>query len=205
MPTSPSPTRPRRLSTVIFPACVCLWFTLVTGCDIAPPPADDAPAQDDRARALADSLENGGFERGLRGWRNSSDNRMSLPNREAARAGKRGLRVTDQDTTLRSRLRSEPVRVAPGQVCRLGFDARILSDGGINVYLEFLDAKRERIQLPGGERIHVLLPDAPSDWKRYELTHPAPPGSTAVVVVVQSNGRARVTADFDGFDLRIGS
>lgn len=146
----------------------------------------------------ASLLPNGDFESGLEGWSVQEKAPMSQLAAEAARGGKRGLRVKDEDAVLGSSALSQRVSVTPGQAYRLNFWARCDSNGTTGVYLWFYGADRR--MMSGYQPNRQLKQSA--DWVEYTLLGRAPEGATQVAVWVHTYSTPKANVDFDDFALR---
>ncbi|HEY9250451.1 MAG TPA: carbohydrate binding domain-containing protein, partial [Rariglobus sp.] len=152
--------------------------------------------------AVAAGLPNPGFEEGLSGWVAKDTMSQVLP--EAARSGKAGLRITDNDTAKGSDLTSAKIPVTPGQALTLGFYAKAQGDFAA-VYLRFQDAaggfvKDEARKYTGGMPAAGVKKGAGA-WTPYTLKATVPEGAATVAVWIHSWAGATGTADFDDFEL----
>lgn len=145
---------------------------------------------------------NGGFEDGLSGWTAKDSMAKALP--EAARTGKTGLRIVDEDTKKGSDLTSGRMPVTPGQEITLTFHARAQADFA-GVYLRFDDAagkpvKDAALKYTDGMPAAGIKKGA-GDWTSYRLKATVPEGAATVAVWVHSWGAATGTADLDDFEI----
>jgi peptidoglycan/xylan/chitin deacetylase (PgdA/CDA1 family) len=152
------------------------------------------------ASAVASPLPNPGFEEGLAGW--VTKDAMSVATPEAARTGKAGLRVTDNDTAKGSDLTSALLPVVPGQALTLTFSAKAQGDF-LAVYLWFRDAAgrpvKDDTKKHTGGMPAVGVKKGAGDWTPYTLAATVPEGAATVAIWVHSWGSATGTADFDDF------
>lgn len=166
-------------------------FLLLMGCLI---PMVCARAQ------TALPLTNPDFEDGKTGWTDTKG--TSQVTTEAARSGKAGLRVTDEDPKNYIRVISQSVPVKPGKRYQLRFSARQVSGHGVNAILWFLDDDGNLIRSADGIR---LLAGPPEDdntaWREFIITGVAPENAAAAQVHIQSNRIAIAVVDFDDFRL----
>lgn len=148
------------------------------------------------------TLENPGFESGIRGWDNLSDSAMSRSTPEAAARGDSGLRVEDADPVRGSSLRTALFPASPGQAFRVNFTARLVSGDGIAVYLQFFDQSKRLLNASGnGVEDNLMLAPGLTGFTPQSLVARAPAGTVAVQIWIHSFNRALVVADFDDFEL----
>ncbi|MDR1279349.1 MAG: heparinase II/III family protein [Opitutaceae bacterium] len=165
--------------------------------------AASAPA---RSTPTALPFPNPGFEDGAARWTiPAADKSMSQVAPEAARTGKLGLLVVDDDTKAGSSARSDFFPAKAGETYRLDFHARLIRSNGIAVYLQFYDASRKRIvpasPTGGGKELLRVIPPAAKDWTALTLAGTAPAGTAFAAAWVHSFGGNRVTAHFDDFSI----
>ncbi|AHF90145.1 polysaccharide deacetylase [Opitutaceae bacterium TAV5] len=144
---------------------------------------------------------NPGFEDGLDGWLPRDTMASALP--EAARTGKLGLRIADNDTVNGSDFHSSRYPVTPGQELTLTFQAR--ADGNFLVVCFWpTNEAGKPVRIPGkkGDGLaSVLVKKQDDGWHPYTLTTTVPPGATAVSVWIHSWSSATGVVDFDDFVL----
>ncbi len=148
-------------------------------------------------------LANPGFEDGLKSWDSSeADKGMSAFTSEAARTGKLGLQVDDQNAASGSNLRSALLRAQPGASYQIDFWARVVDGEGVAVYLNFHDAQGKRVIDPDNKKdILRIIPSSTHDWQEFSLAATAPAGTVSVSVWIHSFNANRVKAHFDDFSL----
>ena len=149
------------------------------------------------------ALTNGGFEQGIIDWSNKTDNDMSHAVAEAAHTGKLGLRVTDADPAIGASLTSQYIEAEAGKSYVVTFWARTIEGKGAGVVLRFSDATGKSIKPPESatEDRQVIPPDQ-QEWAQFTLRANGPDGTARVRVVITSNKKDQVTADFDDFVLK---
>ncbi len=149
------------------------------------------------ALADDDDLADGGFEDGLTHWDTTGANGMSTSDTAAAYTkirGLRGLRVADTSTTKGSSVASRKFPVKKDWTYQVRFWARQNSGAdAIAVYLQFHDGEGKLMSQPSKQ-----LPNLP-EWREYTLRADAPTGASTVRVLIYSDERTQVSADFDGF------
>ena len=147
------------------------------------------------------SLQNGGFEFGLDLW--LVNETMSVASPDAAKDGKLGLRVTDQDSSEGSSVYSRSFPIEAGMTATLTFDARA-DKKFLAVYLWPMDANGKIIR---DENFHgdglakaVLQASAPQ-WQSYSVEQVMPTGTEAVKIWIHSWSAATGVADIDNVTL----
>lgn len=147
-------------------------------------------------------IANPGFESGLAGWTPSAadlERGIAQVTPEAARGGQAGLRIRQQAGDPGSWLRSPAVAVEAGEYYRLEFQARLVEQDGIGVWLQFLDAAKQPVPTPSD--IAVQVPAGATDWTPCRLEIAAPAGSAWLTLAVHGYNKRAVTADFDDFSV----
>jgi peptidoglycan/xylan/chitin deacetylase (PgdA/CDA1 family) len=132
-------------------------------------------------------LPNPGFEEELAGWTVGEKNApMSTVEAGAARSGKLGLRILDEDAALGSSVESAPLPVTAGQSYRLRFFAKTTAaENGCAVNLWFRDSTGQRIPDPAPV---IITPEA-TDWTEFSGDIVAPADATEVTVWIHSFSR----------------
>jgi hypothetical protein len=147
----------------------------------------------------ANEIPNGGFELELNDWTIRSDRNMSATTEEAARTGKVGLRVTDEDTTAGSGLFSLPVGVTPGTKYEVSAWARGVSGtGGVGLYIRFLNEQEKLVK----KEKFVAMPAETKEWKRYAIADIAPEGAVMAQVWIHSFAKDTPVLDIDDVELK---
>ena len=155
---------------------------------------------DDFSLVQSDALFSSGFENGLDDWLlGATDGGMSQALAVAARSGDLGLRITDSSAGGGSDLYSPKIPVRQGQAHELDFWARVITGGGVGVYLRYYDAAN---LLLSGSGAHLTVPADQVTWGRFTLAHVAPAGATHVSIWLHSYAANSVTVDFDDVRLR---
>jgi len=143
-------------------------------------------------------LENPGFEKGNDpGWRFEKNPDMAAITRDAAMTGLFGLRINDDSKSKGCSVLSEKAPVTPGTGYRLTFWARVLSEGGLSVYLRFFDANGKTPILEDG----IPIPAGRPEWKQFEIALPAPKEAVSAEVRIYAYEKSIVRADLDAFSL----
>lgn len=151
------------------------------------------------ASLQAQEVANPGFELELTDWTTRSDREMSATTEEAARSGKVGLRVTDEDTGGGSSLFSLPVEVTPGTKYELSAWARGVSGtGGVGLYLRFVN-EQER---PVAKDKAAVMPAENKEWKRYSVTDTAPEKAVMAQIWIHSFNQDTPVVDIDDIELK---
>ncbi|RRJ96100.1 endopolygalacturonase [Opitutaceae bacterium TAV4] len=141
-------------------------------------------------------LPNPGFESGLIDWIVNEDKApMSTAHPDAARTGERGLRVIDESEKEGSSVATRRLPVEPGRAYRLAVHARIVSGGGMAVYLRFFDAKGKHLN-PWPKATDNAAIQSPN-WREYTVTAAPPEGAIVLDAWIHSYGGSKVVADFD--------
>ncbi len=143
---------------------------------------------------------NGGFENSLESWRYGDAMSQAVP--DAARTGKLGLRVIDNDKVKGSSLFSSSYPVNPGQTVTLSFHAR--SDSSfIAVYLWPRNAAGRLVKDPAirGDGVRQVAIKKSEDWRHYTVSATIPDGAESISIWVHSWSSSTGTADFDDFIL----
>ena len=150
-------------------------------------------------------MQNPGFEDGASSWTASEEDTqasMSTVMAEAANTGKMGLRVTQPgEQPGGSSFYSEPIEVKPRATYALSFFARCVEESGVGVFLHFFDEHKQLVQLPQGQGVKAI-PSNAVDWTSYDVSAAAPENAVTVRVWVHGWSKAKVLADFDGFELK---
>jgi hypothetical protein len=151
------------------------------------------------ASLSAQEVSNPGFELELNDWTTRSDRNMSATTEEAARSGKVGLRVTDEDATAGSGLYSLPVGITPGTKYELSCWARGVSgSGGVGLYIRFLNDQEKLVK----KEKFVALPADSKEWKRYSISDTAPEGAAIIQVWIHSFAKDTPVVDIDDVELK---
>jgi hypothetical protein len=149
--------------------------------------------------AHAEEIANPGFEQDLTDWTARGDRNMSATTEEAARSGKIGLRVIDEDTGAGSNLTSLPFGVTPGTKYELSCWARGVSGTGrVGVYFRFLNEKGKPVKK---EKV-VALPSEVKEWKQYTVVDTAPETAVQAQIWVHSFAKDTPVVDIDDFELK---
>ncbi len=142
-------------------------------------------------------IENPGFEAVMSGWRiPSQDGGMSRITSDAAKTGSYGAQVIDSSGAAGSSLESQKIAIRGGEGYRLSYDAKVVSGGGIGVYLLFFDSTGAKIQQdePTVKSMREMW-----GWQRHELVCVAPAQAVELAVWVHSYRVSEVEAFFDNF------
>lgn len=161
--------------------------------------ASDAPT------ATTLPLQNPGFEDGLVGWTAPRvDGGKSRVIAEAARTGKLGLAVIDDDDQGGSELLSSPLPAIEGRRYRAHFWGKITSGRGMAVCMVFYDRKGVAINAAkhGNEILIQLDPRFP-DWRSYSFDGVAPASAATIGLRLHSINSARVTVHLDDFAIEL--
>ncbi len=149
--------------------------------------------------AVAQEISNPGFEQDFTDWAVRRDHNMSWVTEEAARTGKAGLRITDDNPEAGSGLFSLPVGVTPGTKYELSCWARGVSGSGkVGVYLRFLNEKEKLVK----KEKYVAIPCDAREWKRYAVTDTAPEGAVLAQVWIHSFAKDTPVLDIDDIELQ---
>ena len=149
--------------------------------------------------AGAQTVANAGFEDELLDWEAKFDYDMSRADPEAARTGSWGLRVTDEDPSQGSGLRSLPIEATPGQAFEVSFWARrIAGEGKARVSLRFFNGSESLLQKKPPT---VTIPDA-ADWRLFTVKGVAPADAVGFFILIESVPLEKGTFDFDDFACR---
>jgi hypothetical protein len=136
------------------------------------------------------------------GWYTGDDNDMSRIVDEAARSGKLGVRVTDDDADKGSSLGCNKLPCRPGKSYRVTFWGRVRSGKDMSVYLQFFDANCKQLtKVEFGNALVVKLRPGPTDWVQYTLRGTAPRDAATIRIWMHSFTAAKVVADLDDFSL----
>ncbi|WP_309396786.1 carbohydrate binding domain-containing protein [Cerasicoccus maritimus] len=145
-------------------------------------------------------LENGGFEDGLAHWHSRDE--MSSAVAEAARTGKLGLRVVDEDEGLGSSLNSSEIFVNEGDVVEVSFYANT-DDTFLGVYLWPVDVDGRLIKASErGDLVSVRI-EPTAGWEQFTFQQTMPEGVSAVSIWVHSWSSATGTASLDDFKITV--
>lgn len=151
------------------------------------------------ATLSAQEISNPGFELELNDWTLRSDRNMSGTTEEAARTGKVGLRVTDEDTTAGSGLFSLPVGITPGTKYELSCWAKGVSgSGGVGLYLRFLNEQEKLVK----KEKFVAMPSEVKEWKRYFVVDTAPEGAVMAQIWIHSFAKDTPVLDIDDIEFK---
>jgi hypothetical protein len=141
------------------------------------------------------NFDNFDFEKGLEGWDTEGDGEMSKAVPEAAKNGKLGLRITDDNPKSGSSLASPKFPVIPGKEYRVRCQARMSGGGGgIGLYLQFFDAEGKQIEQNPPEM--AGLPSV-TTWKQVDYGAYAPVNAASWRIWFHSYNAAKVTEDVD--------
>ena len=159
------------------------------------------------AVALAETgldLPDAGFEKPDSSWRLGA-NGMARIIAEAARNGRRGLRVVDQSTKGGSDCRSATVPVVEGKTYALRFWARTPDGtGGVGVYLQFADARSKGLNTPQRHNeVIFIVPETQKEWGQLVLHGKAPKGAKTVTAWVHSFNGSKGMVDLDDFSFTV--
>ena len=148
------------------------------------------------------ALPNGDFEQGLQAWVVRDVMSKAVP--EAAREGKLGLRVTDDDPATGSSAMSAKLPVKSGQAIGATFWAR--SDSAFSgVYLWFFDGKGKVVKDPAHKNsdgfASVQIKQSDSAWREYTLSATAPNEAASVAIWIHTYSTPTGIVDFDDFTL----
>ncbi|MCQ2403163.1 MAG: heparinase II/III family protein [Lentisphaeria bacterium] len=145
-------------------------------------------------------LENPGFEEGSTGWLQVTS-LCSFPV-EAARTGKRGLRITDTSVEDGSDIVSPRFPATPGVTYAVRFWAKAVDDKNhLGVYLRFYDSQGRNLTSMNDNKEILLGMPSNKQWKQYTLCGKAPKGATAFCVWIHSIDGQTACMDFDDFEL----
>lgn len=151
------------------------------------------------ASASAQEISNPGFELELTDWTTRADRGMSATADEAARSGKVGLRVIDEDTAGGSSLFSLPVEVTPGTKYEASAWARGVSGtGGVGLYLRFLNDQEKPVK----KEKTAVMPAEVKEWKRYTVSDTAPEGAVMAQIWIHSFAKDTPVLDIDDVELK---
>lgn len=152
--------------------------------------------------AATNPLLNAGFEDNLNSW--EVKDTMSKAVADAAREGKLGLRITDEDTVGGSSVLSAKLPVKAGQEITAAFWARTHRNFA-GVYLWFFDAWGRLLKDPalkaGGGHATCAINQTDGQWHNYAIAAKAPAGAASVAIWIHSFSTTTGTADFDDFVL----
>lgn len=145
-------------------------------------------------------LENPGFEDGVQGWepRESPNMTESLP--EAARTGKEGVRIKDDDSLKRAALLSTSLPVKPDHNYRVTFWARTTEAGAAGVYLQFFSGS-QLVRDESGRYYGTRVDKADGEWHEYVCLAKALAAADSVRIALISTQDKQSTVDFDDFTL----
>jgi hypothetical protein len=142
------------------------------------------------------SFTNPGFESGITGWNNASDNGFSVSTNVAEHSGTYGLRVRDTSGSLGSSLYSPFFTVQAGKGYLGRFWARTISgtSSGLGVYLKYYDSgTNEILSVSTGVPVN-------SNWAKYYVEEVAPSGTAWARLWIRSYSSATNTTDLDDFE-----
>jgi GH35 family endo-1,4-beta-xylanase/peptidoglycan/xylan/chitin deacetylase (PgdA/CDA1 family) len=142
-------------------------------------------------------LVNPGFEDEKAGWTIQERTPMTTMVAEAARTGKFGLRVNDEDEKLGSSAWSAPIAVTARQGYELTFWAKSPQGSAAGVYLSFTGQDGKSIS----EYQPATILRKSEEWKKYRLLVRAPETATAMKVWIHSFGQAKMNFDLDDLQL----
>jgi hypothetical protein len=147
----------------------------------------------------AQEISNPGFELELTDWAARSDRGMSATTEEAARSGKVGLRVIDEDAGSGSSLFSLPVEVTPGTKYELSAWARGVSGtGGVGLYLRFVNEQEKPIK----KEKAAVMPAESKEWKRYSVSDTAPEEAVLAQIWIHSFAKDTPVLDIDDIEFK---
>lgn len=151
------------------------------------------------ASLCAQEVANPGFELELTDWWTRSDRNMSRTTEEAARSGRLGLRVTDDNDMAGSGLFSLPVEVTPGTRYELSCWARGVSgSGGVGLSIRFLNDKEKVLK----KAKSVAMPSEVREWKRYAVLDTAPEGAVQAQIWIHSYAKDKPVLDIDDIEFK---
>lgn len=152
---------------------------------------------------VEDQLLNPGMEDGLANWTpGTDDGGKSTATAEAARSGKLGLQVLDEDSESGSDLQSNLIPATAGETWTASCKARIIAGKGIGLYLMFFDANYRSLNKPELENENIaFLTEKQVDWDDLTVSGEAPDGTAYVALRIRAFTAALATAEFDDFSL----
>lgn len=146
-------------------------------------------------------LLNPGFEDGQNGWA-FKDKGMSLVLGDAARSGKQGLRVNDEDIDRGSEVTCARFATEPGKKVTARFWARLNDGEGLGVYLRFFKGDGTCVNKAElHNEIQVKVPAETREWQKLELSGTVPEEAIEGEVWIHSYSSSQVKADLDDFEL----
>jgi peptidoglycan/xylan/chitin deacetylase (PgdA/CDA1 family) len=145
----------------------------------------------------ATTLANLGFEKGLEGWTDKEALAMSRATPEAARSGKQGLRIEDNDPKLGSALLSPQIAITPNASYGLSFWAKTGVKNGAGVWVRYYDPNRKTIDIP--LTVVSALENASGEWTQYKTTVMPPDNAAFLAFWVHTYSAAQGSFDFDDF------
>ncbi|WP_309397906.1 carbohydrate binding domain-containing protein [Cerasicoccus maritimus] len=147
-------------------------------------------------------LQNPGFEDGMSFWTEKDDG-LSKISKEAAYAGKNGIRVTDNTKDTGSSLYSQEFPAKQGDEFYVSFWASIV-DGpreSVGVYIQYLDDYGTLLTTrETGLTFVAVVKGTIGSWEQYDLSAIAPENTAFVRLWVHSWNAVEVVADFDEFE-----
>ena len=154
-------------------------------------------------QVVADELLNPGMEDGLENWKvTAEDGGKSTVTPEAARSGKLGLHVQDEDPDSGSDCQSNLIPASPGETWTAKCKARIVNGANIGFYVRFFDAKFKLLTTKDLENENiVVVPDKQFDWDDLTVSGEAPEGTAYVGIWIRSFTQSIATGQFDDFSL----
>ncbi|MBN8215641.1 MAG: hypothetical protein J0L75_03325 [Spirochaetes bacterium] len=140
-------------------------------------------------------FSNGDFEKDMEGWDVEGDGDMSKAVPEAARAGRLGLRITDDNPKGGSSIASPKFPVTPGKEYRVRCYSRMVGGGGgIGLYVQFFEENGKPIEQNPPDMMG--LPSG-KDWKKVDYGTYAPEKAATWRIWIHSYNSAKVTQDVD--------
>ena len=147
----------------------------------------------------AQTVANPGFEGELRDWEAKFDYDMSRAEAEAARTGNWGLRVTDEDPSQGSGLRSLAIEAIPGRTYEVSFWARqVAGEGALRVSLRFFDGSETQLQ----KKAPTVTVQEAAQWQPFVVKGKAPEEAVGFFVLIESVPLETGTFDLDDFAAR---
>lgn len=144
-------------------------------------------------------LKNPGFEDGFRGWLARETPEMGVVTPKAAHRGTKGLRVSDTSRKDGSSISVERFAVQPGKAYRINFASRLISGGGVAVFLRFFDSEGKHLN-SGMDSVSVHG-NSPTPWRIFHLETIAPNDAKKGDLWVRTYAGAEVVVDFDDFEV----
>jgi len=146
-------------------------------------------------------LANPGFENGQEGWK-IKDQGISQVEAEAAHTGKSGLRINDESPDLGSDVTCARFNTEPGKKVTVRCWARFIEGDGLGVYLRFYKGDGSCLNTAAlHTEIKIVIPKDARDWRKFELSAPAPEDAIEGEIWIRSWSHAVLKADLDDFEL----